>query len=81
MLKKLQFTRTYLLASIKEALAIGEAFSPQKRTSSTSKHEISLLFSIFAVTNKLLRSYQKIRKKLIADSDPWVKKHLICNTE
>jgi hypothetical protein len=31
------------LASTKDALATGEAFSPQKRTSSTSKHEISLL--------------------------------------
>ncbi len=29
----------------KDAQATGEAFSPQKRTSSNSKHEISLLFS------------------------------------
>jgi hypothetical protein len=43
--QKLQFT--YPKASIKDAQATGEAFSPQKRTSSTSKHENSLLFSIF----------------------------------
>ncbi len=34
----LQFT--YLWASIKDVQAIGEAFSPQKRTSSTEKDEI-----------------------------------------
>jgi hypothetical protein len=34
----------YLSLSIKDVQAIGEAFNPQKRTSSTSKHEISLLF-------------------------------------
>jgi hypothetical protein len=43
--QKLQFT--YPLASIKDVQATGEAFSPQKRTSSTSKHENSVLFSIF----------------------------------
>jgi hypothetical protein len=43
--QKLQFTYPY--ASIKDAQATGEAFSLQKRTSSTSKHENSLLFSIF----------------------------------
>jgi hypothetical protein len=32
-------------ASIKDTQATGEACSPQKRTSSTSKHENSLLFS------------------------------------
>jgi hypothetical protein len=42
---KLQFT--YPWASIKDTQATEEAFSPQKRTSSTSKHENSLLFSIF----------------------------------
>jgi hypothetical protein len=41
----LQFT--YPWASIKDAQATGEAFSPQKRTSSTSKNENSVLFSIF----------------------------------
>jgi hypothetical protein len=35
---------TYPLASIKDVQATGEAFSPQKRTSRTSKQEI---FSIF----------------------------------
>jgi hypothetical protein len=37
--KKLQFT--YPWAPIKEVQATEEDFSPQKRTSSTSKHEIS----------------------------------------
>jgi hypothetical protein len=32
------------LASIKDSQATGEAFSPQKRTSSTSKDENSVLF-------------------------------------
>jgi hypothetical protein len=41
----LQFT--YPLASKKEVQATEEVISPQKRTSSTSKHEISLFFSIF----------------------------------
>jgi len=41
----LQFTNPQ--ASIKDAQATGEAFSPQKRTSSTSKKENSLLVSIF----------------------------------
>jgi hypothetical protein len=35
------------LASIKDAQAKGEAFSPQKRTSNTSKYDFFLLFSIF----------------------------------
>jgi hypothetical protein len=34
---------TYPLASIKDIYAIGEAFSPQKRTSRISKHAIALL--------------------------------------
>jgi hypothetical protein len=42
-------------------LATGEAFSPQKRTSSTSKHEISekfffLLWAIFALLDPDLNS-------------------------
>ncbi len=48
--KKLQFT--YPLASIKGAQVTKEAFSSQKRTSSTAKHEISyflLLWVIFAL--------------------------------
>ncbi len=36
--QKLQFTYTY--ASIKDVQATGEAFSSQKKTSSTSKNEI-----------------------------------------
>jgi len=32
---------------MKDVQATGEAFSPQKRTCSNSKHEISPLFSIF----------------------------------
>jgi hypothetical protein len=43
--KKLQFS--YPLASIKDVQATGDAFSPYKRTSSTSKHENSLLSSTF----------------------------------
>ncbi len=44
-LSKMQFT--YPRASLKDAQTTGEAFYPQKRTSDTSKHENSLLFSIF----------------------------------
>jgi hypothetical protein len=50
--QKLQFT--YPQASIKDAQATGEAYSPQKRTSSNSKHEIALLFSFFWVIFALL---------------------------
>jgi outer membrane protein assembly factor BamB len=42
---KSQFT--FPLASIKGVQATGEAFSPKKRTSSTSKPEISQLFPNF----------------------------------
>jgi hypothetical protein len=46
---------TYLFqASIMDVQASGEAFSPQKRTSSTSKHEISSLFPFFEVIFALL---------------------------
>jgi hypothetical protein len=41
----LQFT--YPQTFIKDAQATGEAFSPQKRTSSTAKDEIYKLFSFF----------------------------------
>jgi hypothetical protein len=41
----LQFT--FPKASLQDAQPIGKAFRPQKRTFSTSKHKISLLFSIF----------------------------------
>jgi hypothetical protein len=44
--QKLQFT--YPLTSIKE-FQVAEAFSPQRRTSSTSKHEISIFLYIFVV--------------------------------
>jgi hypothetical protein len=43
--QKLQFTYPY--TSIKDAQATGEAFSTQKRTSNTSKHDNSVFFSIF----------------------------------
>jgi hypothetical protein len=42
--QKLLFTYPY---ASKDAQADGEALSPQKRTSSTLKHEISLLFLHF----------------------------------
>jgi len=48
----LQFT--YPLASIKDSQATGEVFSPQKRTSSTSKDENSVLFQFFGVIFDLL---------------------------
>jgi hypothetical protein len=39
------------MASLKDVQATGKAFSPQKKTSRTSKNdEISLLFSIFVGT-------------------------------
>jgi hypothetical protein len=49
---KLQFT--YPQASIKDVQAIGKAFSPQKRTSCTSKLEISYLFLFLRVIFALL---------------------------
>jgi hypothetical protein len=48
----LQFTYPY--ASIKDVQASGEAFRPQKRTSSTSNHEISSLFPFLWVFFALL---------------------------
>jgi len=45
--QKLQFT--YPKASIKKVQATEEAFSHQKRTSSNSKHEISIFLYIFVV--------------------------------
>jgi hypothetical protein len=50
--QKLQFT--FLLAFIKDVFDTGEALSPQKRTSSTSKNLISSLFYIFVVIYALL---------------------------
>jgi hypothetical protein len=57
------------LASIKDSQATGEAFSPQKRTSSTSKDENSVLFSVF--WGSFLPSWIRIRiRSLCADPDP-----------
>jgi hypothetical protein len=39
------------MASITDAEATGEAISPQKRTSDTGKHDLSLLFPIFALVD------------------------------
>jgi hypothetical protein len=51
--QKLQFT--FPLASIKDSQATGEAFSPQKRTSSTSKEKkILSFFQFFGVIFALL---------------------------
>jgi hypothetical protein len=50
--QKLQFT--YSLASIKDVLVTKEVFSSQKRTSSTSKHEISEFFLLLPVIFALL---------------------------
>jgi hypothetical protein len=47
---------TYPLASLEDVQATGEAFSPQKRTSSTLIHEISHLFLILWVIFALLYS-------------------------
>jgi hypothetical protein len=49
---KLQFTYPY--ASIIDVKATGEALSPQKRTSSSSKQEISVLFFFLWVIFALL---------------------------
>jgi hypothetical protein len=43
--QKVKFTFT--LAFLKDVQATGNAFNPQKRTSSTSKNEIYYLFLIF----------------------------------
>jgi hypothetical protein len=65
--QKLQFT--FPLAYIKDAQATGEAFSPQKRTSSTKKHENSGLFFYFC--GSFLPSWIRIRiRNLSADPDP-----------
>jgi hypothetical protein len=62
--QKLQFT--YPCVSIKDAQATGEDFSPQKRTSSTSKHENS---GLFLFCGSFLPSWIRIRN-LNADPDP-----------
>ena len=63
--QKLPFT--YPQASTKDAQSTGEAFSPQKRTSITSKHENSVLFFYFC--GSFLPSWIRIRN-LNADPDP-----------
>jgi hypothetical protein len=56
------------------AQAAGEAFSPQKRTSSTSKHELSLLF--FYICGSFLPTWIRIRiqqlklMRIHVDPDP-----------
>jgi hypothetical protein len=47
--QKLQFT--YHKASLKDVKAVGEAFSPQKRTSRTSKNEIFDIFLFSIIQN------------------------------
>jgi hypothetical protein len=59
----------YLLIPRKDAQATGEAFSPKKRKSSTSKDENSVLFSIFV--GHFLSSWIRIRiRNLNADPYP-----------
>jgi hypothetical protein len=53
--QKLLFT--YPWASIENVLVTEEAFSPKKRTSSTSKHEISKFVILFWVIFILLDRY------------------------
>jgi hypothetical protein len=67
----LQFTYPY--ASIKDALATGEAFSSQKRTSSNSKHKISLLFLLFVGNFPLLDPDPDPATQINADPQPWLK--------
>jgi hypothetical protein len=64
--QNLQFSYPY--ASIKDAQATGEASSRQKRTSSTSVHDISLLYSIFVGNFALLDPDPATQ--IIADHDP-----------
>jgi hypothetical protein len=71
--QKLQFT--YPLASIKDVQAAGEAFCPQKKTPSTSKNEIYLLFSMleghFCPPGSGSGSRLRIRIQItIPDTDP-----------
>ncbi len=63
---KLQFT--YPKVSIKDAQATGEALSPQKKTSSTSKHEITSLFYFL-----LARQKNHLCKKRI-----FFRRHFLC---
>ncbi len=84
----LQFT--YPEASIKDAQAAGEAFSPQKRTFSTSKHEIyfcyycgSLLTSWIRVRIGISNANPDPATHINADPDPKprsVFSHFICTS-
>jgi hypothetical protein len=57
--QKLKFTLYLSLGlHLKDVQVTEEAFSPQKRTSSTSKHEISLFFLLFG---SFLLSWMRIR--------------------
>jgi hypothetical protein len=66
--RKLQFT--YSEASIKDAEATGEAVSPPKRTSINSKHENSLLFSLFVGLFALRDPDPDPATQINADPDP-----------
>jgi hypothetical protein len=70
----LQFT--YPHASIKDAQATGEAFSPQKRISSTSKHENSLLFLYLWVIFVLLDPDPATQIDADPDPQPWFNAYL-----
>jgi hypothetical protein len=70
--KKLQMKKIFFVNIV--AQAAGEAFSPQKRTSSTSKHENSLLF--FFICGSFLPTWIRIRilqlklMRIHVDPDP-----------
>jgi hypothetical protein len=63
------------LCTFKDTQAKGEAFSPQKRTSSTSKHENSLLFIFLWVIFALLDPDPA--NQINADPQPWMHHALI----
>jgi hypothetical protein len=58
------------LASIKDAQAKGEAFSPQKRTSSPSKHDFFYFYLFFRVIFALLDQAPDPATQINADPDP-----------
>jgi hypothetical protein len=66
--QKLQFT--YFKASIKDAQTTREAFRSQNRTSSTSKHENSLLFLCLWVIYALLDTDPDQATQFNGDPDP-----------
>ncbi len=61
---------------IKARQASGDAFGPPKRTSSTSKHDISLLFSIFVGHPFWIRIQQVQLMRIRVDPKPWVDSHM-----